>query len=277
MTTKAKSAKGESAKAQYLARPWLKYYLKGVPSDVDVPEESVVDNFDRMTDKWKDKTAIMFYGRKMSYKELRDQVDRFATALCDLGVKKGDRIALLLLNSPQYLIAYFGGLKAGAVMTGISPVYVSPEIKYQIEDSGATTIVCQDILYDNVERADVKLDRVILTSITEYLPKFKKAIGSSVLRAVYQKMAAPPTEIFEREGFYQFQDLIKNYEPNPPKIEFNVREDLVTLPYTGGTTGSPSRIPTRGGTTTIPTTISISTLFGKTPTCLISPGWITFT
>ena len=239
MPTKAKSTESESNKAKYLERPWLKYYLKGVPADVDVPEESIVDNFNESTEKWKDKTAIIFYGRKMSYKELRDQVDRFAAALCDLGVKKGDRIALLLLNSPQYLIAYFGGLKAGAVMTGISPVYVSPEIKYQIEDSGATTIVCQDILYDGVERAEVKLDRVILTSITEYLPKFKKAMGSGVLRAVYQKMAAPPTEIFEREGFYQFQDLIKNYEPNPPKIEFNVKEDLVTLPYTGGTTGSP--------------------------------------
>ena len=228
-----------TTKDKYLERPWLKFYLEGVPADVDIPEESVVDNFNEMTEKWKDRTAIIFYGRKISYKELRDQVDRFATALCDLGVKKGDKIALLLLNSPQFIIAYMGALKAGAVLTAISPVYVSPEIKHQIEDSGATSIVCQDILYDNVERADVKLDKVIVTSITEYLPKFKKVMGGSVLRAVYQKMSAPPTEIFEREGVYQFQDLIKKYPPEPPKIEFNVREDLVTLPYTGGTTGLP--------------------------------------
>lgn len=227
------------AKTKYEERPWLKFYLEEVPPDVDIPEKSAVDTFDDATEKWKGRTALIFYGKKISYRELRDQVDRFATALCDLGVKKGDKVALLLLNSPQFIIAYFGALKAGAILTAISPVYVSPEIKHQIEDSGATTIVCQDILYDNVEKADVKLDRVILTGIAEYLPGLKKFLGKSMLRAVYQKMSAPPAEIFEREGFYQFQDLIKKYQPNPPQIEFNVKEDLVTLPYTGGTTGLP--------------------------------------
>jgi len=229
----------QSNKAIYESRPWLKFYLEGVPADVEIPQMSVVDDFDESTEKWKDRTALVFYGRKISYKELRDHVDRFATALHDLGVKKGDRVALLLLNSPQFVIAYFGALKAGATLTAISPLYVSPEIKHQLEDSGATTIVCQDILYDNVDRAGVKLDRVVLTGIAEYLPGLKKFMGQSMLRAVYQKMAAPPPEIFEREGFYQFQELIKKYPPNPPKIEFNVKEDLVTLPYTGGTTGLP--------------------------------------
>jgi long-chain acyl-CoA synthetase len=226
-------------KAQYEARPWIKWYLDGVSPDITVKEESVVDNFNENTEKWKDKTAVVFYGRKMSFKELRDQVDRFATALHDLGVRKGDKIALLLLNSPQFIIAYMGALKAGATLTAISPVYVSSEIKYQLEDSGARMIVCLDILYDNVERSGVKLDAVILTSIGEYLPTMKKFLGSSVLRAVYQKMAAPPVELFEREGVYRFQDLVKKYPPNPPEIEFNVREDIVTLPYTGGTTGKP--------------------------------------
>lgn len=229
----------QSNKAVYESRPWLKFYLKGVPADFEIPQISVVDDFNESAEKWKDRTALVFYGRKISYKELRDHVDRFATALHDLGVKKGDRVALLLLNSPQFVIAYFGALKAGATLTAISPLYVSPEIKHQLEDSGATTIICQDILYDNVDRAGVKLDRVILTNIAEYLPGLKKFMGQSMLRAVYQKMAAPPPEIFEREGFYQFQELIKKYPPNPPKIEFNVKEDLVTLPYTGGTTGLP--------------------------------------
>lgn len=226
-------------KAKYEARPWLKWYLPGVATDVTVEEKSVVDTFNETTEKWKDKTAVIFYGRKVSYKELRDQVDRFAAALHDLGIKKGDKVALLLLNSPQFIIAYMGALKAGATLTAISPVYVSSEIKYQLEDSGARMIVCLDILYDNVEKSGVKLDAVILTSIGEYLPGMKKFLGSSVLRAVYQKMAAPPVELFEREGFYRFQDLLKKYPPNPPKIEFNLREDIVTLPYTGGTTGKP--------------------------------------
>jgi len=226
-------------KAKYEARPWIKWYLKGVSPDITVEEKSVVDTFNETTEQWKDKTALVFYGKKMSFKELRDQVDRFATALHDMGVKKGDKIALLLLNSPQFVIAYMGALKAGATLTAISPVYVSSEIKYQLEDSGARMIVCLDILYDNVERSGVKLDAVILTSIGDYLPAMKKFLGSSVLRAVYQKMAAPPVELFEREGVYRFQDLIKKYPPNPPEIKFNIREDIVTLPYTGGTTGMP--------------------------------------
>jgi long-chain acyl-CoA synthetase len=226
-------------KAKYEARPWIKWYLEGVSPDITVEEKSVVDTFNETTDQWKDKTALVFYGRKMSFKEVRDQVDRFATALHDMGVKKGDKIALLLLNSPQFVIAYMGALKAGATLTAISPVYVSSEIKYQLEDSGARMIVCLDILYDNVERSGVKLDAVILTSIGEYLPAMKKFLGSSVLRAVYQKMAAPPVDLFEREGVYRFQDLIKKYPPNPPEIKFDIREDIVTLPYTGGTTGMP--------------------------------------
>lgn len=223
----------------YEERPWLKFYLEGVPPDVSVPEKSVVEIFNEATNKWKDKTALVFYGSKISYRQLREQVDRFATALSDLGIKKGDKVALLLLNSPQFIIAYFGALKAGATLTPISPVYVSPEIKHQIEDSGASTLVCQDILYDHVEKANVKLDSVILTDITEYLPRLKRIMGKSMLRAVYQRMSTPPVEIFEREGFYQFQELLKKYPPTPPTIEFNIHDDLVTLPYTGGTTGLP--------------------------------------
>ena len=121
------------AKTKYEERPWLKFYLEGVDANVDIPDKSAVQTFDEATDKWKNKTALIFYGAKISYRQLKEQADRFATALCDLGVKKGDRVALLLLNSPQFIIAYFGALKAGAILTAISPVYVSPEIKHQID------------------------------------------------------------------------------------------------------------------------------------------------
>ena len=130
----------------YLEKPWLKFYPEGLAANVDIPNISVVEAFDDAVMKWKNKTAIVFYGKKLDYVEIGDKVDRFATALCELGVKKGDKVALYMLNCPQFLIAYFAALKAGAVLTTISPVYVTVEIKHQLEDSGAETLICQDIL-----------------------------------------------------------------------------------------------------------------------------------
>ncbi|TET37867.1 MAG: AMP-dependent synthetase [Dehalococcoidia bacterium] len=227
------------AKAKYNERPWLKFYPEGVPANIEIPERSLPEVFDEVTSKYSDKTAIIFYGNRISFKELRQDVDRFATALYELGIEKGDKVALYLLNSPQFIIAYFGALKAGATLTPISPVYTSVEVKHQLEDSEAKSIVCQDFLYDNVERTGVELKNVILTSIGEYLPVSKKLAGKSVLGRVYRKMEVPSTRILERPGFHQFQKLIKKYPSNPPKIEIDAKEDIAVLPYTGGTTGLP--------------------------------------
>ena len=227
------------ARVQYEQKPWLKYYPEGIPAQIDIPEKSLPQVFDEAVEKWRDRTAVIFYGRKITYSELRDHVDRFAAALFDLGVKKGDKVALYLLNCPQFIIAYFAALKVGATLTPISPVYVSGEVKHQIEDSEAKVIVCQDLLYDCVEKAGVGLRTVILTGIGEYLPALKKFMAKTVVRSVYRKMEVPSTKIFEREGFYQFQSLIKKYPPDPPKIQIDPREDLAVLPYTGGTTGLP--------------------------------------
>ena len=227
------------ARAEYEQKPWLKYYPEGIPAEIDIPEKSLPQVFDEAVEKWRDRTAVIFYGRKITYSELKDHVDRFAAALFDLGVVKGDKVALYLLNCPQFIIAYFAALKVGATLTPISPVYVSSEVKHQIEDSEAKVIVCQDLLYDCVEKAGVGLRTVILTGIGEYLPALKKFMAKTVVRSVYRKMEVPSTKIFEREGFYQFQSLIKKYPPDPPKIQIDPREDLAVLPYTGGTTGLP--------------------------------------
>jgi len=227
------------AKAKYDKRPWLEFYPQGVPTTVEIPVRPLPQVFDEVTSKYSGKTALIFYGNRVSFGKLREEVDRFATALYELGIRKGDRLALYLLNSPQFVIAYFGGLKAGATLTPISPVYTSVEVKHQLEDSEAKSIVCQDILYDNVERAGVELNNVILTSIGEYLPVSKKLAGKSVLGRVYRKMDLPSPRILQRPGFHQFQKLLKEHPPNPPKIEINAKEDIAVLPYTGGTTGLP--------------------------------------
>ena len=226
-------------KELYLSKPWLKYYPKGVPSEVDVPEISVPELFDQRADKYASKTALIFYGNKISYKKLKELIDRFATALADLGVIKGQTVALYLLNCPQYVIAYFAALKVGAKVTPISPVYTSKEVKHQLEDSEAETIICQDILYDNVEKTGISLKNVILTNIAEYLPLLKKQLGKSALGKVYGEMHVPTPKYIEEAGLLKFQTLIKKYPPRPPKIEIQPKEDIAALPYTGGTTGLP--------------------------------------
>ena len=226
------------AKAKYHERPWLKFYAEGVPANVEIPERSLPEVFDEVADKYSSRAAVIFYGNKISFGKLREEIDRFATALHELGIQKGDKVALYLLNSPQFIIAYFGSLKAGATLTPISPVYTSIEVKHQLEDSEAKSIVCQDFLYENVERAGAGLKNVILTGIGEYLPLSKKLAGKSVLGR-YGKMEVPSPQVIESRGFHQFQKLIKKYPPNPPKIEINAKEDIAVLPYTGGTTGLP--------------------------------------
>jgi long-chain acyl-CoA synthetase len=227
------------AKAAYMEKPWLKYYPEGVPEEVDFPKISVPEIFDQMADKYGSKTALIFYGNKITYKKLKELIDRFATALADLGVHKGSTVALYLLNCPQFVIAYFAALKVGAKVTPISPVYTSKEVKHQLEDSEADTIVCQDIMYDNVEKTGLTLKNVILTSIAEYLPALKKLLGKSALGKVYREMHVPTPTFMEEAGLLQFQDLIKRYSPQPPHVQLDPDKDIAVLPYTGGTTGLP--------------------------------------
>ena len=226
-------------KEVYMSKPWLKYYPEGVPETVDIPDISVAELFDQVAEKYRSNTALIFYGKKISYENLKNLIDRFATALANLGLVKGDTVALYLLNCPQFVIAYFAALKVGAKVTPVSPVYTSKEVKHQLEDSGAETIICQDILYDNVEKTGIALKNVILTSILEYLPRLKKLLGKSAVGKVYREMHVPTPKVMEQAGIHQFQTLIKKYPPQPPQIDIEPGEDIAALPYTGGTTGLP--------------------------------------
>jgi long-chain acyl-CoA synthetase len=213
----------------YLSRPWLAHYAPGVPADVEVPSKSVPQAFDEATARAPERTAVVFYGRSVTYRELRDATDRLATALAALGVRKGDCIALYLLNSPQFIIAYFAALKCGAVVTPISPVYTSHEVRYQIEDSGARAVICQDILYDKVAKCGARLDFAIVTSVNEYLPALKR---------LFAKKAELPVS----PNVHSLQELLKKHAPEPPSVMIDPQADLAALPYTGGTTGNPKGV-----------------------------------
>jgi len=228
-----------NAKDAYAAKPWLAHYPEGVAEEVEVPEMSVPQAFDKMADQYAGKNALIFYGKKITYRKLKELTDSFAAALSALGIQKGDTVALYLLNCPQYVIAYVGALKVGAKITPISPVYTSKEVKHQLEDSEARAVVCEEILYDNVERTGLKPEHVILTDIAEYLPPLKKLFGKSALSKAYSGMAAPTAEHVEKAGLLRFQDLLKKYPGPPPTVDIHPKEDLAALPYTGGTTGLP--------------------------------------
>jgi len=217
----------EPAASAYLSRPWLKHYRQGVPADVEVPLRSVVDAFDEATERDPQRTAVVFYGRSISYRELRDAADRLACALARLGVKKGDRVALYLVNSPQFVIAYFAALKCGATVTPISPVYTSHEVRYQLKDSGAKALICQDALYEKVAKTGVELDAVVVTNVGEYLPALKRLLA---------KRADVPGKV------HWLHDLLKDHPPEPPAVTIDPRTDLAALPYTGGTTGNPKGV-----------------------------------
>ena len=223
----------------YLSKPWLTYYPEGVLQEINAPEISVQQLFDKMAEKYSKKVALIFYGKKISYQELEEATNRFAAALADLGVKKGDTVALYLLNCPQYVISYFAALKAGAKITPISPVYTSKEVKHQLQDSDAKTVICEDLLYDNVASGGVELDNVILSNISDYLPKLKKLFGKTALSKAYQGHSAPTPEMIEQAGLYIFKDLLKKYPAQAPKMDIDPKTDLAALPYTGGTTGLP--------------------------------------
>jgi len=215
------------ASEQYLARPWLKHYQTGVPAEVEVPLKSVGQAFDEATDRDPGRTAVVFYGRSISYRELREATDRLACALARLGLAKGDRIALYLVNSPQFIIAYFAALKCGAIVTPISPVYTSHEVRYQLEDSGARAVICQDALYEKVARTGVKLDLVVVTNVGEYLPALKRLLAKKT-----------PVS----GSVHWLQDLLKAHPPTPPAVTIEPKTDIAALPYTGGTTGNPKGV-----------------------------------
>ncbi len=227
------------AKASYESRPWLRFYPASVPDTSELLNVPIGKLFEERAKRYADHVAINFYGNQIRYRDLLDHTRRLATGLAGLGVKKGDRVALYLLNTPQFIIAYMAVLTLGAIVTPISPVYTSLEVKHQLSNSGARVVICQDILYDNVDGTGLQLDAVIVTGISEYLPWVKKALGRSLLAKVARDIEIPDVDLSRFEGVHAFQDLIKKNPPSPPDVAVDPTKDLAALPYTGGTTGPP--------------------------------------
>ncbi|MGQ9624170.1 MAG: long-chain-fatty-acid--CoA ligase [Candidatus Bathycorpusculaceae bacterium] len=225
--------KSDQALDEYLKKPWTKWYAPDTPTDINLPEITIIDAIDEANKKWGDKVSIIFYGKKIKNKEIREASLKFATALHDLGIGKGDAVAIYLPNCPQFVIAYYGILRLGAIVTTVSPLYTPREIAYQLRDSGAKAIICLDLHYEKVEKAleEAPLKYVIITSISEYLPGRESLVARLRGKPLTEEVKK------ERELLY-FQDLLEKYPPNPPNVKVSP-DDVAALPYTGGTTGDP--------------------------------------
>jgi long-chain acyl-CoA synthetase len=226
-------SKSDQALDRYLERPWTKWYGKGIPPDIKIPETNVVEVIDENNKKWGDKVGLIFYGRKFKNKQIREDSLRFATALHDLGIREREVVAIYLPNCPQFVIAYYGILRLGAIITTVSPLYTPREIAFQLRDSGAKAIICLDLHYEKVEKAleEVKLDHVFITSISDYLPSSESFMS---------RLRGKPHSEENRKGkgLLYFRDLLEKYPPSPPSVQISP-DDVATIPYTGGTTGDP--------------------------------------
>ena len=135
-----------AANMSYESKPWLKSYEKGVPEYVQYEELTMPDYLEKSAKDFPDKTAMVFVGYKLTYRQFKDQVDRFATCLTDFGIKKGDAVAILLPNAIPCVVAYYAILKIGAIVVLNNPLYSDPELDHQFNDSGSKVLITLDAL-----------------------------------------------------------------------------------------------------------------------------------
>ncbi|MGQ9723173.1 MAG: AMP-binding protein [Candidatus Jordarchaeum sp.] len=214
-----------------MEKPWYNSWPKDLPKTLDYPNIPLHQTLDDTAKRLPDKTSLIYYGTEIPFKEVKENADRFATILADIGVEKGDRVMLYLENSPQFVMAYYGAHKAGAIIVPANPMFKEMELEYEIKDSGAETIIALDQLYPFVEKVRDKTDlkNVFITNIGEYFPEEPTLPIMDALKV--EKKNYPNT--------IDFLEKIEDTKPNPPKLEFNPKEDLALLQYTAGTTGMP--------------------------------------
>jgi long-chain acyl-CoA synthetase len=209
--------------------------MEGLPSD------TVYGYFEGTADKFHNKIALIYLGKKYSYTELKELIERFAASLQELGVKRYDKAILYLSNIPQWIIAWFGLLRLGAIPVPISPIYTPVDLKYMANDSGSETIICMDTNFGYVENAlpETSVKRVIVTTMVELLPLWKRLLGKAFNRV-------PEGKFSLGKDTYSFKELLKNRSSSPLQSYKSIGihgDDLVEMLYTGGTTGFPKGVP----------------------------------
>ena len=213
--------------------PWLASYEPEVPPDFSPPDLTLHGLLEKTAGEYPNNTATIFFGARLTYAQLDDQASRFASALQSLGVRPGDRVAILLPNCPQFLIALFGALKAGATAIPLNPAYVPRELTAQFTDAGIETVVTLNTNAARVQEAmpGTPVKRLIVTLIQNYLTPL---LG--LMLSVQERRTA--ATFVAGEGVYVFADLVRSASPEFERAEVRL-DDPALLLYTGGTTGTP--------------------------------------
>jgi long-chain acyl-CoA synthetase len=196
------------------------------------PDAPLVYFLERSAEKYERATSLVFFGQKISYGQLREMVDRFASALIQIGAKPGEKISLMLPNIPQFVIAFYGALKAGLTVVQTNPLYTEDELQVVLGDSQAETLITLDRFYEKVlhVRGRTNLKRIIVTGVQEFFP--------GLLRLGYLLKERPKRIRPNPPNVYLFSDLIRSAPAHPPEIPVR-GSDIALFQYTGGTTGIP--------------------------------------
>ncbi len=227
-----------------VTHPWIRHYEPGVPAHIDIPDQPLTWLLDRTASRYPGRTALIYYGRRLSYAQLAQGAHRFATALQRLGVHKGERVALALPNIPQFPIAFYGALLAGAVVVPTNPLYTEREMQHQLADSGTRVLVMLDTLYPVVRavRKQTALEHIILTSPADFLPPLLHALYPlSQRRARTPEPSLTRKELHDDQTLHVMHTLLESHTGDDREV-FHSPEpiqasDLAVLQYTGGTTG----------------------------------------
>ena len=225
-------------------RPWLASYPPDVPHSLaPYPERPVWSLLEESARRFPDSPAVVFpvapMAKRLSYRQLVAEAEQFAKALAQMGIRKGDRVGLVLPNCPQFVVAFYAIQRLGAVAVGNNPLYTKRELSHQLSDAGIDTVIVLDLLYPLVDsvREEVGLKKVIVTKIGDYLgfPINKLAPLKQKKEAQHEGRPWPPVPA--DADVTHWADLMKGSYPDLPPLEVDAMEDVAALVYTGGTTG----------------------------------------
>lgn len=221
-----------------MKRIWLNNYEKEVPHSLDYPDIPLHAILSESAKRFPEKTSVIFYKTLITYSELNDLTNRFANALNKLGIKSGDRVAIMLPNLPQAVISYYGTLKMGAIAVQTNPLYVERELEEQLADSGAETIIALDIFYPRIENIKKRtpLKNIVLTGVQDYLPLLLK-----LLYPIKARKEGQWIKVKRIPPIYDFVGILRESDVNFSEIMVEP-DDIALLQYTGGTTGIPKAV-----------------------------------